>query len=298
MEIRNETNTTVAQFVHGPGIDNPLMMIAFDPGTGVESDRYHYHTDHLGSVRFVTDQAGGVADTYDYTAYGSRLDDPALDATTNPFTYTGREYHARSGLYFYRARWYDPQTGSFTSVDPIGLDGGVNLYGYVGANPVMFGDPLGLQTSFSGAPNPFNVWAGWRMRHYARNEQNIQVSYEAAIRFWTEMYYRDALFHVQGDRGRNLFNRKFVSPDGHSEAVFHHIGNGCWVLATDPVNMGTYNFVAPNGILGYVGHGFADVLPYVIWGNTPDDPTTAWERVWGSYNGPTGSYPESSGSSQ
>ncbi|MBI4830174.1 MAG: RHS repeat-associated core domain-containing protein [Candidatus Lindowbacteria bacterium] len=60
------------------------------------------------------------------------------------FTYTGREYHSRSGLYYYRARFYDPRIGRFITPDPIGQIGGVNLYAYVGNNPVNYVDPLGL----------------------------------------------------------------------------------------------------------------------------------------------------------
>jgi RHS repeat-associated protein len=58
--------------------------------------------------------------------------------------YTGREWDAEANLYYYRARWYDPQVGKFISEDPIGLKGGINLYGYVENNPLGFRDPMGL----------------------------------------------------------------------------------------------------------------------------------------------------------
>jgi RHS repeat-associated protein len=48
-------------------------------------------------------------------------------------------------FYYYRARWYDPQAKRFTTEDPIGLDGGINLYAYVGNNPINLTDPLGLE---------------------------------------------------------------------------------------------------------------------------------------------------------
>jgi len=62
----------------------------------------------------------------------------------NAFTYTAREYHPRSGLYYYRARFYDPEMGRFITQDPIGFLGGVNLHAYVGNEPVGRIDPLGL----------------------------------------------------------------------------------------------------------------------------------------------------------
>jgi type VI secretion system secreted protein VgrG len=61
------------------------------------------------------------------------------------YTFTGREWDKETGLYYYRARYYDPMEGRFISKDPIGFDGGdVNLYGYVGNNPENLTDPSGL----------------------------------------------------------------------------------------------------------------------------------------------------------
>jgi RHS repeat-associated protein len=62
-----------------------------------------------------------------------------------PYTYTGREFDSESGLYYYRARFYDPTTGRFLQKDPIGYKGsGVNLYTYAFSNPINLNDPLGL----------------------------------------------------------------------------------------------------------------------------------------------------------
>jgi len=59
------------------------------------------------------------------------------------YAYTGREWDKETGLYYYRARYYDPMEGRFISKDPIGIAGGINLYGYVQNNPVMMTDPTG-----------------------------------------------------------------------------------------------------------------------------------------------------------
>jgi RHS repeat-associated protein len=58
--------------------------------------------------------------------------------------FSGREWDPEIGLYYYRARYYDPKIGRFISEDPIGFAGGVNLYSYVDNNPVLAGDPSGL----------------------------------------------------------------------------------------------------------------------------------------------------------
>jgi RHS repeat-associated protein len=60
-------------------------------------------------------------------------------------TYTGREWDKEPGLYYYRARYYDPMEGRFIAKDSIGFRGGINLYGYVGQNPINYSDPIGLK---------------------------------------------------------------------------------------------------------------------------------------------------------
>ena len=62
----------------------------------------------------------------------------------NRYLYTGREWEPETGLYYYRARHYDPTLGRFLQPDPIGYADGLNMYEYVGSDPVSFTDPLGL----------------------------------------------------------------------------------------------------------------------------------------------------------
>ena len=124
-----------ARYSHGDGRDEPLVM---ERG----GQPYFYHTDHLGSVRLVTDSIGSVVNAYDYDAFGNF--EVRSEAVTNPYTFTGREYDAESGLYYYRARYYDSNTGRFLNEDSLGFAAGdANLYRYVFSNPVKFGDPSG-----------------------------------------------------------------------------------------------------------------------------------------------------------
>jgi RHS repeat-associated protein len=64
-----------------------------------------------------------------------------------PYQYTGRELDFETGLYYYRARYYNPSNGTFISEDPTGFSGGLNLYEYSSNSPEVFSDPLGLQTT-------------------------------------------------------------------------------------------------------------------------------------------------------
>jgi RHS repeat-associated protein len=106
------------------------------------TNAYYYHADGLGSITALSDSNGSIVQTYSYDSFGN------MTATGNirqPFTYTAREYDYATGMYFYRARYYDPKVGRFVTKDPIGFAGGdFNLYNYVGGNPVNWADPLGL----------------------------------------------------------------------------------------------------------------------------------------------------------
>jgi RHS repeat-associated protein len=120
-----------ASYTDRLGIDQPLEMVR-----GGAS--YYYQQDGQQSVTRLTDSTGGTAATYAYDPYG--VPGPSTGSVTNPFTYTGRELDRGSGLYSYRARYYDPGTGTFLSEDPLPA---VNAYSYVRNDPVDFVDPSG-----------------------------------------------------------------------------------------------------------------------------------------------------------
>ena len=87
----------------------------------------------------------GITDTYMYDAYGNLLKQTGI--TENDYLYTGEQYNALTGLYYLRARYMNPETGTFTSMDTYAgtLDNPVSLhkYLYANANPVMYTDPSG-----------------------------------------------------------------------------------------------------------------------------------------------------------
>jgi RHS repeat-associated protein len=132
----NPTN----RYMHGPGIDEPLAV-------EMSGNTYYYHADGLGSVMFLTKSNRKIEETYSYDSFGR----PQGGTIRQPYSYTGREWDAEIGLYYYRARYYDPEAGRFISRDPIGFEGGdVNLYGYVGNNAVNLIDPFGLESIIGG----------------------------------------------------------------------------------------------------------------------------------------------------
>ncbi len=115
----------------------------------------NFLADALGSTVALTDSTGTVQTNYSYEPFGKTTVSGA--ATSNNSAYTGRELDA-TGLYFYRARYYNPQFGRFTSEDPIGFAGGINVYSFVSNSPTNWIDPLGLRP---GDKYPTLRCAGW-----------------------------------------------------------------------------------------------------------------------------------------
>ena len=130
-----ENSIVIVNYIRTLNIDEPLARIESN-GTV----RY-YQTDALGSVITLTDENGNARTTYAYDPYGNVT--VSGDSSDNPFQYTGRENDG-TGLHYYRFRYYSPELQRFISEDPIGLAGGINLYSYVGSNPINRTDLLGL----------------------------------------------------------------------------------------------------------------------------------------------------------
>ena len=133
-EVDNSGNV-LARYTQSPGIDRPFAELR----SGTTS---YYQQDALGSVTSLSNGAGALANTYAYDSFGKLI--ASTGTLTNPFQYTGREFDPETGIYEYRARYYNPNSGRFISEDSIGFDGGNDFYVYVKNNPAIWIDPLGL----------------------------------------------------------------------------------------------------------------------------------------------------------
>jgi RHS repeat-associated protein len=145
----NENGNLLRTYIWGTGIDNLLSMTVY--GTA-ETNTYYAIKDHQNTVIALVDETGADVESYEYDAWGNpRIFDASgseiLNGTSqigNRYTFQGREIDWETGLIYFRARWYNPETGRWLSKDPIGIAGGLNLYAFCGNNPVNFTDPDGL----------------------------------------------------------------------------------------------------------------------------------------------------------
>jgi len=139
----------------------------FEPGTfaplaKVEGEkRYGVVTDHLGTPTALLDEAGRLAWKAQLDVYGVARTD--VMKTSCPWRWPGQYEDEETGLYYNRFRYYDPEAGRYISQDPIGLDGGFELYGYT-HDPFAEIDPFGL--AFQGPSRASTAWEHIFDRHW------------------------------------------------------------------------------------------------------------------------------------
>jgi RHS repeat-associated protein len=115
------SGTLLRKFIYGPGIDEPICLVEVAESNAA----YYYHFDGLGSVVALSDVNSVLVERYTYDVFGrpairdANGTEIAESAFANPYLFTGRAYDAETGLYYYRARYYDYATGRFLQPDPV-----------------------------------------------------------------------------------------------------------------------------------------------------------------------------------
>jgi RHS repeat-associated protein len=161
--VGETSGATVANYVFGPGVDEPLAQ--YRAGT-----LSYFDADGLGTIPVTNDSAGNAILSTSFDAWGVARNEAGT--RYHPFAYTAREV-GEAGLLFYRARLLQPGVGRFTQEDPESYDRAMSAYFYVRANPVSFRDPTGLRSCKDDIP-----------RDLSRFRQQYDAWFSANVTMW------------------------------------------------------------------------------------------------------------------
>ncbi|WP_187410471.1 RHS repeat-associated core domain-containing protein [Saccharophagus sp. K07] len=157
--VQEQRNNIKKTYIYEPESFKPVAQIT-------DGKTYHYHLDHLGTPRELTDDQGKVVWKVRYKTYGN-VAVKEVEEVENNLRFQGQYFDEETGLHYNRFRYYNPNTGQFITQDPIGLLGGVNNYQYA-PNPVGWVDPFGLSSKEEscGIATIYKIGSGREM-HFA-----------------------------------------------------------------------------------------------------------------------------------
>ncbi len=148
---------TREKYFRGASIDE--LVAGYLPDSTSNLIPVLFQHDGTMSVVAISNPNGTTIQTSQYSAFGSTIN--STGSSISRLKYTGREDDG-TGLYYYRARYYDPTIGRFISEDPLQFQAGINFYAYVNNNPVNANDPTGLAGQYQGIVDPMAIYSGFK----------------------------------------------------------------------------------------------------------------------------------------
>ncbi|WP_189667219.1 RHS repeat domain-containing protein, partial [Pseudomonas amygdali] len=139
--LREESPGQSSLYLYEPASYAPLARVD-EKESEAENKVYYYHTDQIGTPLEMTDAEGQIVWQAKYRAWGA-VEKLVVNEVEQNLRFQGQYFDVETGLHYNTFRYYDPEIGRFITQDPIGLDGGLNLYQYA-HNPVAWIDPWGL----------------------------------------------------------------------------------------------------------------------------------------------------------
>lgn len=190
LRLQYSGTTLATSYTYPPVAGTPLEMRQI--GTP-----YYFLSDALGSTVGLADQAGNMVATERYDSFGNPV--AATGSVANSLTYIGQQFDSSTGLYFLNARYYDPQTGSFLSPDPLPNP---NLYSYSLNDPVDLSDPSGADAAAEYEINLEKDIVAFNDSTAPQTEFQVEQSLTRQVA--TIIHRPPPLFDAAGDTGQGL----------------------------------------------------------------------------------------------
>jgi len=180
----------------------------------VGTEYYFYQNDHLGTPQKLTAVNGAVVWSAKYSSFGKTYVAPSSTITNN-LRFPGQYFDSETGLHYNMYRYYDPATGRYLRADPIGFEGGINLFSYVDSNPIKYFDQTGLK-NFNQLVNPPihdpNLGAPGDSEPRQGMAQFTGSSYEELWRFTMQHYSVQMASHLTQSYRRLVIEEEFKIP--------------------------------------------------------------------------------------
>ena len=127
--------------------DDPQAGYGYIPNDTTKEETFFYHSDHLGSTSYITDDHANITQYDAYLPYRELLVDEHSSSEDLPYKFNGKQFDEETGLYYYGARYMDPKISMWLGVDPL-MEKYPNVTGYCYTmdNPIKFIDPNGKET--------------------------------------------------------------------------------------------------------------------------------------------------------
>jgi RHS repeat-associated protein len=151
---------------------------------GIDLKTYYAHNNYMNMPRLFTDEYKNIVWSGDFTPFGELYNENG--SVNNLIRFAGQYENIESGYFYNYHRDYDAGLGRYLQSDPIGLNGGINTYAYVGGNPINFVDPLGLDLLIirAYAPNANSSYGHTWITHIGSNGE--QTNYG----LWPDFLYK------------------------------------------------------------------------------------------------------------
>ena len=192
--------------------DDPQAGYGYIPNDTTKEETFFYHSDHLGSTSYITDDHANITQYDAYLPYGELLVDEHSSTEELPYKFNGKQFDEETGLYYYGARYINPVTSLWYGVDPLAekylMTG---AYVYCGDNPIVLKDPDGrgwIQTQKGIYYNPkIHSQKDISVRHTRRGFKYLGETYHNAKQGISYRSDGSILFRHESDAYKHMWNQ-------------------------------------------------------------------------------------------